>query len=247
MSASCVFHRFDEVESTNDIALEMGRRGAPEGSVVVARKQTKGRGRLGREWWDEKDASVLMSVLLRPDVPAVDVPKLAFVAGVAVADAVASMGCPDVALKWPNDVLARGKKVSGILVECENDAAAVGIGVNVNQASFPEELASTATSVLLETGNRHDVNELASRIAMGLLSDYSAYLSRGFEEIAARWRKYMWGVGQAASVCTGGETVRGIIAGIDSQCCLLLLECSGAVRKVVAAESICLSHGQQDF
>lgn len=247
MPGSLFFHQFDEVESTNDIALEMGRRGEPEGTVVVARKQTRGRGRLGREWWDEKDASVLMSVLLRPNAPAVQVPKLAIVAGAAVADAVSSLGCPDVSLKWPNDVLARGRKLSGVLVECENDAAAVGIGVNVNQASFPANLSSAATSLFLETGVRHDVPSLAKLTAERLLADYSAYLSGRFEEIIARWRKYMWGVGRTASICTGGETLSGVIAGIDFDGRLLVLENSGAVRKVVSADSISLSNERQGF
>jgi biotin-(acetyl-CoA carboxylase) ligase len=112
-----IIHRCDEVGSTNDIALEMARSGAPEGTVVIARSQTKGRGRRGRSWFSKPGESVIMSVILRPDIPVNRYSQLAFPAAVAIAETLQIDCGLDPALKWPNDVLVSDRKIAGILVE----------------------------------------------------------------------------------------------------------------------------------
>lgn len=231
-------HWFHEVSSTNDVALQMARAGEPEGTVVSALTQTKGRGRLGRTWWDRPGESAILSVLLRPSTQADQVGHLAFVAGLALANCLESLPCSHVALKWPNDVLVRGRKIAGILVEAATSWAVVGIGINVNQREFPPEIAGTATSLFLETGQQHDVGKLVEQVADALLVEYEVYLAEGFKEILTGWRKYMWGLDMQATVQTGEETVRGTITGADDRGALVLVNDQGAKHVIHAADSV---------
>ena len=225
-----IYHLHDEVGSTNDIALDMARSGAPEGTVVMARSQTKGRGRRGRSWYAKPGESVIVSVVLRPDLPA---NRLAFAAGVAVAECLMQVCGLDATLKWPNDVLINERKISGILVEATQGAAVVGIGVNVKQTEFTPELEETATSVMREGGSWAEV----SRIAEGIVDRLFATHQLSFEEILTRWRKYMWGLGRSVEVTAECETVSGTIAGVDSDGALLIDQ-DGGVRRIVAADAI---------
>jgi BirA family transcriptional regulator, biotin operon repressor / biotin---[acetyl-CoA-carboxylase] ligase len=176
--------RFEEVGSTNDIALGMARNGASEGTVVIARSQTRGRGRRGRSWISEPGESVIMSVILRPDVPASRHSELAFAAGIAVAECLQRKCGLRPTLKWPNDVLVNSRKIAGVLIESEPRAAIVGIGVNVLQNSFPHDLAETATSVSRECRSARG-EERASRgggpTPLALSSEERAYRRAGDE------------------------------------------------------------------
>lgn len=226
-------YRFEEVGSTNDIALGMARSGASEGTVVIARSQTRGRGRRGRSWYSKPGESVIMSVVLRPDVPPSRHSELAFAAGVAVAECLQYKCGLRPVLKWPNDVLVNSRKIAGILIESEPRAAIVGIGVNVMQESFPPDLSSEATSVALEGGSCTDVETVAAVILERLFA--TCVLS--FEEILGRWRKYMWGLGRSVDVVTEAGTISGKITGIDTDGALLI-DRGGIVRRVVAADAL---------
>lgn len=136
-----ITHRFESVGSTNDVAIEMAKAGAPEGTVILAKSQSKGRGRRGRSWFDKPGESVLMTAILRPDLPLNRYSELAFTAAVAVAETIEAECGLNPQLKWPNDVLLRDKKVSGTLIESAGGAAIIGIGVNVKQTEFPSELS----------------------------------------------------------------------------------------------------------
>ena len=140
-----------EVDSTNDEIRRLALGAAAEGTVVLADKQTTGRGRRGSVWVCPSGQALAFSVLLRPSEPKALWPRLALAAGLAVAEALEAYGVT-CGIKWPNDVWICGKKISGVLVEAGSDFAIIGIGVNVNIPAFPEALAETATSLLLETG-----------------------------------------------------------------------------------------------
>jgi BirA family biotin operon repressor/biotin-[acetyl-CoA-carboxylase] ligase len=231
---SAVFHRFEEVGSTNDIALEMARAGAQEGTVVTARGQSKGRGRRGRRWLAKPGESILMSVILRPKLPLNRYSELSFVAAVALAQCLRTQCGLEVSLKWPNDALIGERKVAGILVEAGQGAAIIGIGVNVNQSGFPPELADTAASLAIETGAELDVDALMQSVLKYLFAAYQL----PFEEILARWRKYMWGLGCSVEVITEGEAISGAIAGVDEDGALLVKQDGGITRRVMAADAI---------
>ena len=140
---------FEELDSTNEKALERGRQGAASGEVVLTEKQVAGRGRRGAGWFCGEGAGLAFSVLLRPDFEKALWPRLSLVAGLAVARSIEGANlAPEI--KWPNDVLIAGRKVCGILVEAEEDFVVVGIGLNVKAMEMPEELREVATSLAAE-------------------------------------------------------------------------------------------------
>lgn len=148
---------YAEVASTNDVLKELALQGAPEGTTVVAQAQSKGRGRRGRAWASVPGKGIYMSFLLRPGLPATDAGWLAILGGVAVIRALELVEVKNLALKWPNDVLAGGRKIAGILIEPRIgggriEFAVVGIGVNVQQRAedWTDALKQTATSCHME-------------------------------------------------------------------------------------------------
>lgn len=146
-----------ETKSTNDVAREWALAGAPDGALVTAARQTRGRGRRERQWESPPGTGLYASFILRPDWPAARAPDLAILAGMAAFHALEKAGVKNLRVKWPNDVLANGKKICGVLVEPRLGAraiefAVIGIGINVGQGldNFPPELRATATSCRIE-------------------------------------------------------------------------------------------------
>ena len=150
-------HHFYKIGSTNTAAMAAAAEGAPEGSVFLAEEQTAGRGRGANSWQSPRSSGIYCSAVLRPALPPAEVLVLSLATGLAVRAAIQQVDSRvSVDLKWPNDVLVNGKKVCGILTEMNAEATrvrhiVVGIGINVNQTSFPKELH--ATSLRLATGN----------------------------------------------------------------------------------------------
>lgn len=149
--------RLAETESTNDVARDWALAGAPEGAVVVADKQTRGRGRRARLWDSPAGVGLYASFILRPDWPAADAAQLAILGGLAAFHALELAGVQNLRIKWPNDILAGGRKICGVLVEPRVGAeriefAVVGIGINVGHTreDFPPELRPFATSCRIE-------------------------------------------------------------------------------------------------
>jgi BirA family biotin operon repressor/biotin-[acetyl-CoA-carboxylase] ligase len=169
-------HCFDEIDSTNSAAMLAAQSGAPEGSVFIAERQTEGRGRGGNIWHSEPGA-IYLSAVLRPRIHANDILILSLATGLAVSSAVEEV-CgivPD--LRWPNDILLGDKKLGGILCELNIDSgkvrhAVIGIGLNVNQAKFPEGIREMATSLFQETGKEWPRAELVAAILRALQHEY---------------------------------------------------------------------------
>jgi len=169
---------FFKIGSTNTAAMEAAGAGAPEGSVFLAEQQTAGRGRGANQWHSARSAGIYCSVVLRPALPPSEVLVLALAGGLAVQAALREIDSRvQVDLKWPNDLLIGGKKFCGILTEMNAEVTRVrhvvaGFGINVNQASFPPELALTATSLRLATGSRWSRVELCGALLKSLDSEY---------------------------------------------------------------------------
>jgi len=230
-------HRFDVVDSTQSVLARLAREGAPDGTVVTARHQTGGRGRRGRAWWDARGESLLLSVLLRPAVPAGHVSQLSLVAALAVADALAGAGVMS-RIRWPNDVLVGGSKISGILPDavCGTDGrvehAIVGIGINLDQRSFPPELAGQATSLWLLTGRAHDPARVEAAVLTALHVRYEAWLSGGFGALRDAWRSRSSTIGTRVGLPDGGD---GMAVDVDGDGALLVDVGGGTLTRVVAA------------
>jgi BirA family biotin operon repressor/biotin-[acetyl-CoA-carboxylase] ligase len=178
-------HHFYRVGSTNTVAAEAAASGAPEGSVFLAEQQTAGRGRGSNQWHSAESNGIYCSVILRPALPPADVLVLSLAAGLAVHAAIQDVDSRIVVdLKWPNDVLIQGKKFCGILTEMSAEATrvrhiVVGVGINVNHARFPEELAETATSLRLTTGSEWSRMEVCAALLKSLDRGYRGLLSNG--------------------------------------------------------------------
>lgn len=177
-------HHYYRAGSTNTVAMEAAAAGAPEGSVFLAEQQTAGRGRANNKWYSAESTGIYCSVILRPALPPADVLVLSLAAGLAVHSAVSGMGAgipPD--LKWPNDLLIGGKKFCGILTEMSAEATrvrhiVVGIGINVNQTKFPEDLQPVATSLQATTGSEWSRIELCAALLKSLDREYHGLLNR---------------------------------------------------------------------
>ncbi len=180
--------RFDvdvvaECDSTNARLLARAGTGAPSGSVIVAERQTAGRGRLGRQWFSVPGDSLTFSLLWRFPVGSM-VSGLSLAVGVAVAETLKAAGVDKVALKWPNDILLDGRKLGGVLVELSSSAAVVGIGLNLRlPADLPAELRSVAAAI----DRPIDRNELLARLLLALRAIFETFAVGGFNAVRARW------------------------------------------------------------
>lgn len=159
----------DTIDSTMRRAAELARAGCAAGTVVAARQQTAGQGRLGRRW-DSRPGGLYFTIILRPRLDPVQVPLATLALGVAVADALQIFCGIAADLRWPNDVLIGDRKLAGILAQYQDGALLAGIGVNVNQRAFPPELAGLATSLARETGAEHDPEFLLPALARSIES-----------------------------------------------------------------------------
>lgn len=220
-------HSLAEVTSTNDEAKRLAGHGAPEGTVVVADRQTAGRGRLGRAWWSEPGTTLTASLVVRPATRAEEWPLITLAAGVAVAEAVRDQSGVRAELKWPNDVLARGKKLGGILSEVCSGAAVIGIGLNVS-CRVPEELTETATTLALESGGHGSRADLLASI----VSRFSVLFGEP-SSILPRYRALCSTLGRRVVVETAaGRTVRGVARDVDDRGALVVASQTGVVAVV---------------
>lgn len=219
---------FRETSSTNDVALRLGSDGAAHGTVVVAESQTGGRGRHGRVWHSKQGGGLWISVLLRPDAPPSLWPGLALAAGCAVAETAESLGAPECRLKWPNDVVVAGRKIAGILLESRTASrpasggfVVVGIGLNLEQRDFPEEIAGVAISLPQAGGCPCGVNAAAPRLLSSLEEWYGRW-SGDFGAVVDECNRRDALRGQAVHLAVGEETVDGTAWGIGRDGALVI-------------------------
>jgi BirA family biotin operon repressor/biotin-[acetyl-CoA-carboxylase] ligase len=233
-----VIHALDEVGSTQAEVVRLAAEGAPEGAVVTARHQRAGRGRLGRAWWDQPGQSLLLSVLLRPPVASTRVPQLSLVGGLAVIDAVAAETGLTPGMRWPNDVMVGERKVCGVLAEAATradggvDRVILGIGLNVNQESFPPDVAGRASSLRLLTGRVHDRERLLATLLEALDARYREFLAES-EDLRTAWRRHSVTLGAHVRAADGRE---GVAVDLDETGALLVRGEDGALLRVVSGE-----------
>jgi BirA family biotin operon repressor/biotin-[acetyl-CoA-carboxylase] ligase len=217
---------FDSIDSTNAEALRAIERGQAAPFLVLAERQTAGRGRRGRKWASPFAENIYYSLVLRIDGGMRQLEGLSLVVGLAVMQALRELGISGVGLKWPNDVLVGQKKIAGILLELVGDPADVchvvlGVGINVNM-QITDEVDQQWTSMRLESGKVFDRNHLVRELGAML----QAYLRRhqvdGFSAIQAEWEQnHLW-QGRAVSLIAGVNHIDGEVLGIDSQGALRL-------------------------
>lgn len=224
---------FDELGSTNTALMEEARAGAREGLVVVADHQTAGRGRLGRTWSAEPGTALLVSVLLRPPLPAEEMSVVLMAAGLAACDGVEAAAGFRPGLKWPNDLVVGDRKLAGLLTESTggNDPGVVlGLGVNVSAGAYPAELAGEATSCEEEAGRAVDREELLTGLLIALELRYATAVGPdGLQATLAAYRADSATVGRRVRVAlTAGDQVEGEAAGVADDGRLLVVDDAGA-------------------
>ena len=220
---------FDAIDSTNDLAKQYLENEAAEGLVLIADSQTGGRGRIGRSWVSLPGVGIYLSVILKPEIQPGRVPQLTLLAGLATTLAINEFTPQKARLKWPNDILLKGKKLCGILCEYHsipNGEAGViiGIGINVNHSlsDFPDDLKSSATSLNIETGNPVDRLALVRSLIGNLDQQYDAYLGNGEQAVIEKWLENSDMVGKKITLTQGKSATRGTALGLDSHGRLLM-------------------------
>ena len=204
-------------ESTMKDAATLAEQGEPHGTVVVAEEQTAGIGRHGHSWHSEQHAGLYLSIILRLPLPADSLPVLTMALGLASQNAIEELCGVNCDIRWPNDLLLNEKKIAGIMVQSADKGALIaGIGVNVNQTAFPEELRAIATSLRIETGYEHSKQTLLDRIVAESLQ-YAETLARTGKRPVLREfeRRSSYAFGKAVDVDCGNRAFSGVTAGLD--------------------------------
>jgi len=238
------FVLLDVTDSTNRVAMEMAENGAKHGTVVVADAQTAGRGRMGRRWVSPAGKNLYVSLLLRPSIPTVDAPRLALVAGIALADAVEAVGVP-ASLKWPNDLFCGERKAAGILAEMASDPdgvrhVVIGVGLNVNmeEADFPADLRDTATSLRIRAGRAFRRVDVLARLLDAFGTRYAEFLGGGFASLRDGWDRRDFLRGRRILLRRQGREGWGTAEGLDTVGALRFLPDGGPTIESVHSGEI---------
>ncbi len=228
---------YEEVDSTNLSAKALGRAGAEHGTLVLTQRQSAGRGRRGRSWLSQEGA-LCFSLVLRPEFSLALAPRYVVALAVGVCRALRAFGA-DAGIKWPNDVMAGGKKLSGILMEADASGFVVaGVGVNVNQSDFPAPIAEIASSLYCETGVGQDINAFAAAVLIECEPLLCACQSEaGFAGVLTDYRALSLTLGQRVRVIETAGEYFGTAVDLDA---LGMLEVIGddGIRKVVGAGDV---------
>ncbi len=228
----------ESCETTMSEAETLARAGAAHGTVVITKEQTAGRGRRGRSWDSASGTGLAMSIILRPELATVSVPPITLAAGVAVCDAVNSLGAA-ASLKWPNDVVTGTRKLAGILTEMstfENRIEHVVVGIGVNVSAVPEGLQAIATSVAEASGTEVSMEELEGALLPELERQFDVFFGQGPSAIIDAVRERIeWGR-LASTRASGGLELTGRAIDIDPSGALIIEDAAGARHSVVAGE-----------
>ncbi len=234
-------------DSTNRVAQDLAEAGAPEGTTVIAEEQTHGRGRLGRSWYSPPRTNIYASIILRPTIPLPQIPQLTLVGAVAAGRAISSVydGPPGTGprIKWPNDILIGGRKVSGTLVEATSVGeilryVVLGIGINVNleEKDLPPELSGTATSLLVACGHPVSRKDLAVRFFQALEACYTEFRQAGFSRLSGEYAGMsdLWGRQVRVSLSEG--SVEGVAEGLEDDGALRVRTPAGDTERILAGD-----------
>jgi BirA family transcriptional regulator, biotin operon repressor / biotin---[acetyl-CoA-carboxylase] ligase len=233
--------RFDELASTNDTARELAIGGASAGLTIVARKQTAGKGRQGRKWASPVDAGLYLSIILIPKTTPAKASLITLAAAIAVAETFKLDFETEADIKWPNDVLINGRKACGILVESaiENNRlqyAILGIGVNLTQTEFPDELKESATSLFIETQRVVSPDDFLQPLLRRLNEWYPTSISQP-EKIISRWQELSSFANDCAVRIISAEAIiEGVTRGVTASGALLIELDDGERREIVSGE-----------
>jgi BirA family biotin operon repressor/biotin-[acetyl-CoA-carboxylase] ligase len=236
-------HYFEKIDSTNIKAYELALQGAREGEVLVAESQTKGRGRLGRQWLSPPSKNLCLSIILRPNIPPHQASLVTLMAAVATAGAIQKFSGLHPKIKWPNDILIGGRKIAGLLNEIHSEMDRIhfvilGIGVNLNmdESMFPKDIRSVATSLNREMGQTVSRKVFLKALLEELETWYETFLEKGGSVILDAWKDWAQIEGKQVKVTSFGVALTGKSIGVDSDGALILETETGEKKRVVAGD-----------
>jgi BirA family biotin operon repressor/biotin-[acetyl-CoA-carboxylase] ligase len=225
---------FDEIDSTNEEARRLASVGQRGPVWISAVRQTAGRGRRGRVW-ESPTGNLAATLLLFPEKPAAECAQLSFVTAIAAADAIAGFApSATVKVKWPNDVLADGSKLAGILLESQGEWLAVGVGINL--AHFPADTLFPATSIAALGAPVPSRQDALIQLAAHFAKWYEVWRAQGFAPIRDAWLARAGGLGQRIRARLSHEETSGVFEGIDETGALILREDGKGTRAISAGE-----------
>lgn len=234
---------FEATQSTNDVAEKLARDGVPEGVVIFAESQTRGRGRLGRKWVSPPRKGLWFSVLLRPDLRPQAATQLTVVAATALVRAIHSQTNLRAEIKWPNDILIRGKKAAGVLTELSAELdhikyliLGIGVDANLSSSDLPPELRKIATSLKIEGGQPVRRADLAAAILHELDRDYERVRKHQFTAVAEEWEKHCATLGRRVTIHIGDRALEGRAESLDADGALLLRTDHGHLERVIGGD-----------
>lgn len=210
--------------------------------MVIADRQTHGRGRHGRSWHSEPGTGLYLSTLLKPSLPPESLALITLMAGVATISAIHQQASVAARLKWPNDILLNSKKIAGILCEYLPDcspAVIIGIGINLNQTHFPEEIQDIATSLKLETGKTVNRTDIILSLLENLDREYGEFLQGKQENLIQKWTERSDIFGKTVTVFQKGKSLTGTAVGLTPEGKLVLQNSDG--------ETLILDSGEVNF
>jgi BirA family biotin operon repressor/biotin-[acetyl-CoA-carboxylase] ligase len=232
----------EEIDSTNEEVKRLAGKGAPHGTVVAADTQTKGKGRRGRSWNSPKGDSISMSLLLRPEMETLHASMLTLVIALAAAEAVEEVTGLSCQIKWPNDLVCNDKKMCGILTEMSADIeyihyVVIGIGINANAETFPEEIASMATSLKKESGREVNRADLVAAVLNHFETDYETFMKHSsLEPLREAYNERLINIGRQVKIISQGETKIRTSQGIDADGSLVVCDETGKTEKIISGE-----------
>lgn len=245
-----VIHYQDEMGSTNNVLLELGDKGASEGTVVLADRQTAGRGRLDRNWISPPDSNLYISILFRPEIAAIEASLFTLIASLALKEVIEHLGLDEARIKWPNDILIDGKKVAGVLTEMRPrrevvEFIVVGIGVNVNMSREDMKnqmgsVSNNSTSIMEHLGKEIDRAKFAADLLLGLEKWHKFYKEKGKAAVLKEWTSKWGDLNKRVRVEIEETSYEGVAVGIDGQGYLMVETDQGEIQKVIAGDVIIL-------
>ena len=234
---------FQETTSTNDVVEKLARDGVKEGVVVFAESQTRGRGRLGRKWMSPPREGLWFSILLRPDLRPQEATRLTVASATALRRAIQAQTGLKPAIKWPNDILVRGRKVAGILTELSAEldhvkyvVLGIGVDVNLDPGDLPAELRRVATSLKAELGRPVARPDLAVAILRELDHDYARIAAGQFAALADEWEEHDTTIGHNVVIRMGDRQVRGRAESLGEDGGLLVRTEHGHLERIIGGD-----------
>jgi BirA family transcriptional regulator, biotin operon repressor / biotin---[acetyl-CoA-carboxylase] ligase len=230
-------HYFPEIDSTMDAARELAKKGAREGTIVIAEAQSRGRGRLSREWLSPK-GGIYFTIVLRPSISPAYAPRINLMASVAVATTVRKLFGLKAELKWPNDVLIGGKKVCGILAEMDAELDVVNfvnVGIGINANTLIPRFEETATSLKDELGREISRKEFLSALLAEIERQRPLLME---SDLLEEWRRLSGTLNKDVRILSPAEVIAGQAIDIDTTGALIIRERNGSLKKALAGDCV---------